>query len=599
MNSIWNENIALFKKRFPELQKKIRAEISPEIILETAKNGSVTASENSVMLHSKYNPQKEAENLTAQFDGEKKDAAIFLGFGLGYAPVSFAKKNKNAAMILVEPDEKRFFSALNALDWTEIFLHEKLILAVGASAEDLAGIISSYRAEKIFVFKTKAQISHAEEFFSSVEKIISQNKSREEINENTLEKFSVLWLNNSCRNLDEMKNRGGVKKFASTSCDIPFVILAAGPSLQNFKNVLPEIKKRAILICVDTALHFCLRENVEPDFIILSDPQFYCSMHLQFLSSPSSILVTEIGVYPSVFRFCCKEKILFSSLFPIGKFFESRTEKKGSLAAGGSVATTAWDFARLCGAKEIFFGGMDLGFPKKQTHIRGSRFEEKCHAESFRLKNAETENAFSLFCADAFFAEDYDGKKILTDKRMALFSWWFETQCGKAKADGCKTFSLTWESMKIKNVEKFPLEEFLKKDEMEIQKKIFFIRAEEKNRSENFGAEFDEAKKNFSRDLEKLSALAERGINLCQRGIQNRACMADVCKKLNEIDREISSSECKDSASLVFPTERQLEKLSQKISCANENEKSIYPLKFSALIYSELLKSVERFKKFF
>jgi hypothetical protein len=101
LNSIWNENIALFKKRFPELQKKIRAEISPEIILETAKNGSVTASENSVMLHSKYNPQKEAENLTAQFDGEKKDAAIFLGFGLGYAPVSFAKKNKNAAMILV------------------------------------------------------------------------------------------------------------------------------------------------------------------------------------------------------------------------------------------------------------------------------------------------------------------------------------------------------------------------------------------------------------------------------------------------------------------------------------------------------------------
>ena len=82
-----------------------------------------------------------------------------------------------------------------------------------------------------------------------------------------------------------------------------------------------------MIVCVDTALHACLKQNVEPDFIILTDPQYYASLHLEFLSSPSSILITEIAAYPSVLRFRCKETVLYSSMFPIGQFFEGKTEE--------------------------------------------------------------------------------------------------------------------------------------------------------------------------------------------------------------------------------------------------------------------------------
>ena len=98
MNSIWNKNIRLFRERFPALadmlqdtiesfagcneagaaggtsegeppsepQAEVQAAPLPYRI-ETAKNGSPTASENAAMLHSKYNPEREADQQIASF----------------------------------------------------------------------------------------------------------------------------------------------------------------------------------------------------------------------------------------------------------------------------------------------------------------------------------------------------------------------------------------------------------------------------------------------------------------------------------------------------------------------------------------------------
>ena len=79
MNSIWNKNYFLFKERFPELSNSLEVKFSNEIEFETAKNGSLTAKRKNLLLHSKYNPEKEADNLVNRFDSEKKDTAIFLG----------------------------------------------------------------------------------------------------------------------------------------------------------------------------------------------------------------------------------------------------------------------------------------------------------------------------------------------------------------------------------------------------------------------------------------------------------------------------------------------------------------------------------------
>jgi len=653
LNSTWNTNIALFKKRFPALGDMLKDDIAffekecseghfplPLEFIE-AKNGSptalfkteiagteeaagskvpvqdadksTTAKAAAIPLHSKYNPEREAEQLVSQFSRNEFDAAVFLGFGLGYGPLAFAEKNPSAPMILIENNPLFLFAALNTLDFTKVLSHPSLVFVTKADPATAVSLLSGYRAERVKIFSAKAHTAHDTAFASQFLELFKRSLQKDAINTNTLEKFSRLWMKNSLANLFYLAKCDGVKKYRSAllqlggnAAELPFVILAAGPSLAAVIPHLQRLKESCVLVCVDTALHAVLKAGVEPDFIVLVDPQYACARHLEFLKSPSSVLITESAAYPSVFRFECRETIMCSSLFPIGQYFESRLGQKGKLGAGGSVATTAWDFARTCGAKKIYIAGMDLGFPGKQTHIRGSQFEERAHRTSCRTHTAESDGVSSLLGAAPTLAKDYRGKDILTDKRMSLFAWWFESNCATALKDGQKTFTLTPQSLAIPNIAVSSAEELLEecsaqKEQLVQSKEKFLEQAEknstlQKNEDEKNGLpSFESVRAEFRESLENLAELSKRGLALCQVAIQNRTKVQEVNAKLSEIDAKIMSSKGKEAASLVFPTERQLAAKAGELPPSAINDALLSPVYYSRLIYGELQKAVRAY----
>ncbi|MBP5695288.1 MAG: motility associated factor glycosyltransferase family protein [Treponema sp.] len=627
MNSIWNTNLALFEKRFPALRDLLSEDIAffegeieagkfplPLEIIE-AKNGSPTAiykaeSAQALPLHSKYNPEREAEQLVHDFSSKDFEAAVFLGFGLGYGPLAFAEANPSTPLILIEKDPLFLFAAMNTLDFSKVFSHPKLIFVTKADPQTAISVLANYKAERVKIFSSKAHTAHDSPFAEEFLELFKRSLQKDEINTNTLEKFSRLWMKNSLANLPYLSKCDGVKKYRSTllqlggkATELPFVILAAGPSLQTLLPHLPALKETCVLVCVDSALHAVLKAGVEPDFIVLVDPQYVCARHLEFLKAPSSVLITESAAYPSVFRFECRETVMCSSLFPIGQYFEKRLGQKGKLGAGGSVATTAWDFARTCGTRKIYLAGMDLGFPGKQTHIRGSQFEERAHRTSTHTHTAETDGVASLLGAAPSLAKDYRGNTILTDKRMSLFAWWFESNCATALKDGQNTYTLTPQSLAIPNIGIASPEEVLaassaKKEELMEAKRRFFEQAEKNSLEQkdddrkkgvpSFESVFDE----FRESLENLMSLSKKGLNLCQSAIQNRTKVHEVNAKLSEIDSQILNSAGKDAAALVFPTERQLAAKAKELPSSAMNDAMLKPIYYSRLIYSELQKAV-------
>lgn len=116
MNSFWNSNLNLFKERFSALAANLTSETSPDLILEEAKNGSMTAKSGSLMLHSKYNPEREADTLVESFDSSKHENAVFLGFGLGYGPAALAKKILRQPSYSSKRIQKDFFR--HSMQWT-------------------------------------------------------------------------------------------------------------------------------------------------------------------------------------------------------------------------------------------------------------------------------------------------------------------------------------------------------------------------------------------------------------------------------------------------------------------------------------------------
>ena len=574
---------------------------------------SVSAKVAAIPLHSKYNPEREAEQLVKEFSKNDFDAAVFLGFGLGYAPIAFAEKNPSTPLILIENNPLFLFAALNTLDFTKVFSHPNLIFVTKTNASTAVSVLANYKAERIKIYSSKAHTAHDPSFANEFLELFKRSLQKDEINTNTLEKFSRLWMKNNMANLPYLAKCDGVRKYRSAllqlggkATELPFVILAAGPSLETVLPHLSKLKESCVLVCVDTALHALVKAGVEPDFIVLVDPQYACARHLEFLKAKSSVLITESAAYPSVFRFECRETVMCSSLFPIGQYFESQLGQKGKLGAGGSVATTAWDFARTCGTRKIYIAGMDLGFPGKQTHIRGSQFEERAHRSSSRTHTAESDGIASLLGASPSLSKDYRGNSILTDKRMSLFAWWFESNCSTALKDGQTTFTLTPQSLAIPNISISSPQELLlecnaKKEELMEAKKKFFEQAQKNSiqikaqEEKNALPSFENVLEEFKENLLNLLSLSKKGLALCQSAIQNRTKVREVNAKLSEIDSQILNSKGKDAAALVFPTERQLAAKAKELPDSAMNDPMLKPIYYSRLIYSELQKAVKAY----
>ena len=606
MNSIWNKNIEAFRIRFPQLADLLKDDIDGfesgacknPLLISEAKNGEPTAMENSVPLHSKYNPSREASQLFQKENPNDMEAAVFLGFGLGYAPIEFAGRFPSVPLVVVEINPSYLFAAFSTLDWECVFRHRDVIFAIGADPSTAASLATGFGTSRLRFFSTPSQTAHDRTYFDQVKSLCARSRQKDEINTNTLEKFSHLWLRNSCRNLHFLDEKDGVLKYFGLATEgklkkeLPFIILAAGPSLAKILPHLSELKKRAIIVCVDTALKACLEAGVEPDFIVLVDPQYACALHLEFLESPSSVLITESAAWPSVFRFKCREIAVCSSLFPIGQYFERQLGNKGELGAGGSVTTTAWDFARKCGTKRMYLAGMDLGFPGRQTHIRGSQFEERSHRTSSRVRTGETDGINALLGANPTVAKDYDGKPILTDSRMSMFSWWFEKSAATALMDGQHTYTLTSESLAIKGIEKAEIESILNGEDLSDIKEDFFRMAEENASGlKSSGLSYAQVLDSFRHNLEELEETAKKGLSLCKTGLENPMRATEIYAKLQDIDSQILNSKAKDAAALVFPTKRQLNRLSSDLP----KDGPLAPLYMSRLIYTSLLNATREY----
>ena len=561
MNSIWNKNFSLFAKRFPQLAGYIPTGryISPEEIwsIGQAKNGEVTASENSssatIRLHSTYNPTREAAGAVSVPEVSQKSTTVFYGFGLGYHLIEWCKKYPEKKLVVIEPDSKRLLAALQLLDWTAVFQHQSLVLALSCPAESVLGLLEdgsgvglgNTGVSDAYYFDIPAFTAHAAGYFDTVRLLVKRNQRKNEINEATLKKFGKLWCRNSLKNVDWLGRlgeaggickaadrtgkagdrtgkAGGICKAADRTCNfvsasgnsvtgigqfrgraaagLPFLIVGAGPSLEKVLPHLEALKKRCVIVCVETSLRALLRNGVQPDFIILTDPQFWAYRHIAGLAAPDSILITEVSAYPAIFRFPCLQIALCSSQFPVGQWFEqklgltaasrnlvgagdlpgkaggqpagSADSLLGDLGTGGSVASSAWNFAAFCGASEIYTVGLDFAFPGRQTHIRGSEAEQTYHTVSSRLATPDKFTATALFSANAVLSKDYNGRPVLTDSRMKMFSWWLEARL--AGCPGVKTFTLSPEGLCTPGMQPAAVTDLLSKAECPALKEDFF-----------------------------------------------------------------------------------------------------------------------------
>jgi hypothetical protein len=438
--TIRTRNLDALQAHHPDLARAL-AELpsDPEDvqILET-RSGDPTAVRRGLSLHSRHAPRAEAERLAERELPEAPSAVIIMGFGLGYTVEAVRRRFPELPILVLEPDARMFRAALGARELAGILSDERIQFLVAGRPQEVASLLPSLPLAKPAFLRLRPAVESDPAWYRTAEEVVHSWLLRQEINHNTLTRFGRLWVKNLGRNVNSLASAPGVSRLKDLCRGLPALVVAGGPSLDDILPSLAALRERLVIISVATPLKRCVQAGVRPDFVVVVDPQYWASRFMDWslpegAGEPLPIVVAEPSTHPRLLRDPAgreRNAVLYlsSSLFPLGEALEAAVGEKGKLGAGGSVSTAAWDLARHLGASPIYTAGLDLGYPGMRTHCRGVFTEELWLSACKRLRPVETSSFGYLREIGLFPVRSAGGGLTLTDRRMLLYTWWFENQ---------------------------------------------------------------------------------------------------------------------------------------------------------------------------
>ena len=607
-------NKTILQQHYPgfweELNKKDDGDLTPEDIkIETAPTGDPALCIKGMFIHSPRDPKREAQRYAERIIESvncENCPIVILGFGLGYAAQAAAASGSQ--IIIVEKYKSLILKALELRDFCDFLSNNRIIFVVGPSGEgiiDALAIASAkYGDERLVpsVIRNKALAALDEQWYRDAEDRIRTWSMKDKVNTATHKRFGKRWVRNLLRNKSAIRDYPGISHLADLAAGelekekprstrstteeergvaLPVFLAAAGPSLDKIKPMLRDIHDRCIVVAVDTSLRFFVKNGIQPDFVLVVDPQFWNSRHLDrcvclpdHCSGEAGLgvvrqaaLIAESAVYPPVLNLPFKNIFLCGSLFPLGTFIEKQVDPKGKLGAGGSVATTAWDFARFLGTNEIWIAGLDLAFPDLKTHFRGARFEENFNSQSYRFNPIEKWIIRALRDGNPFKARSANGGQVLTDQRLSLYAAWFQNQFQQNTQ--IQNFSLFQDGLAIAGLQAADMEKFLtlpqRRSEIDRRIQTAFLQIEKEFNDPQEKCErtarYENAVSVLERGLISIKIAAKEGEEITQRVLKylkNETIMAPyqqnkVVKDLDEVMRRITESEVKEIAGFLLP----------------------------------------------
>jgi len=604
-------NMAVLDKYNPRLAGELRKDdpagysAGEAPVIKTAASGAPTMILQGFWVHSRRDPEREAERLaesTVVPGDDSGGPVIVLGFGLGYTVSALAARFSHRPIIVVEKRAEILKMALEARDLQGLLSRENLAFVLGGDGEGAVGALSLFGAspgDQPIILQNRALTGLDQDWYTAVEGKVKTWFSRTDINRATQRRFGKRWVGNLSKNLEAIRDIPGISRLGGILAgkEIPVFLAAAGPTLDSAGPLLDEIHKRCLIVAADTSLRFLLGRGVHPDFVVSVDPQYWNFRHLDRVPAPKTCLIAESAVYPPVLRHTFGSIFLCGSFFPLGRFIEDRLDPKGDLGAGGSVATSAWDFIRLLGASVVWIAGLDLSFPELKTHFRGAVFEEKAHAESCRFAPVETWNFRMLRDGQPFQGKSRDRGQVLTDKRLSLYASWFENRFSQFPA--LKNISFSKYGLELRGLETGNTEELLalpqRREEIEkclekayqAIKEDFRSAEKQKNREDLYKntlstlVEGLKEIKNLSEDAAQDAGFAA---SRNRQGRLDKHGQDKALKSLDLVNKTITESAVKDIAGFLFP---ETDSWETEIAAKKEDPLTGH-LEFSARFYQAL-----------
>lgn len=372
MNPVFLKNIEAFKIKMPAISR-LSESTSPSMELFPSKCGPTTGRFKEILLHSSYDPIKEAAGFASKIPLGSRIGLY--GFGLGYQVEALLEKiGPNGELIVIELNPDILSASFSLRDMTHLANDARFQLVYSdketEAAEKISEAMSRLGQEgdqsPMFLFHPSSYECLPLNFPNILRAL---EVLRLERKVPTL--FGNLEQRNSKINWDTVKQSPGFLQLQNKFRDKPALLVSAGPSLDGFIPFLPTLADFCITGCVDTALPLLASAGVHPDFVFSVDPQSESFLHFENHLTCTASLVFQPTAHPKIIRHFQGEKyVIFKEGHRTTQENETLAGEKGMTQAGGSVSCLALDCLIQMGCDPILLVGQDCAFPGGRVYGR-------------------------------------------------------------------------------------------------------------------------------------------------------------------------------------------------------------------------------------
>ncbi|MGN0342157.1 MAG: motility associated factor glycosyltransferase family protein [Roseburia sp.] len=432
---IYENNLAALVKGQPQAQLvEEKAEKNPgeeyTFRMEQAVNGLkfpvVGTPQGDWQLNSRYDPELAAREYARRYEKLRPyEKCLVFGLSDGRAlRRMLAYGDETNAWIVYEPSRELFQAVLREIDLTDLLIHPHVYLVVD-SVEVLKRILkAAIKYNNATLLQHCILPGYDVLFHDACEMTINEMVMQVEyscFSKNTVQdyhrEFALCGIqcmaDALCHsNVYQMRKYFQEKKV----CDLPVIIVAAGPSLNKNIEELKEAKGKAFIMVVDAALRAMESHGICPDLALSVDAkvrdEFFQGVNIEkmalFLSTHSN--PSLIQAHKGRHFYDTAPNDLFASYAR-----QVSDNQYVFLGNGGSVSTAAYCLALYLGFRTIIFVGQDLAFTDGQSYHKELVKDEKSNQEYIESR-------------ERVVVEDQQGNPIETDYQMDLYRRWLEKE---------------------------------------------------------------------------------------------------------------------------------------------------------------------------
>ena len=361
-------NLAILRARFPVVLDRILASSQEEPIhfkyfgeeLQTLRNDKI------IPTYGAKKPEKLIERWFSNLPLKQESLYAVTGFGNGEHIRYLLKHSKGGTYILVaEKDPALLRETFSRFDCSDFLANDRFLLGTGECDElffkDLqAAAMLSLSEVNSLVFSPLHCVD--ESYYDNARnEMIRQYLVVRPLMEVNL-RTGINLQQNTLDNIHHMATSPDIGELAGQFEDIPFILVGAGPSLDDSIDFLKKVQDKAIIVTSNSPYRKLINSGIKPHLVVTADPLSPTLAGFQNVSLEGVPLACPFSAYPEIVKRFSGRIISWVTFTPIiDSLKDYMGEKQGTpVMEKGTVSACVLDISRVLGSKKVLFIGQDM-----------------------------------------------------------------------------------------------------------------------------------------------------------------------------------------------------------------------------------------------